>query len=398
MRILTVHNRYLAHGGEDSVVNAEKKLLEQQGHTVELYEEFNRDIALETPFQKIHSGVRTIWSLSSHRELLERLKSQNYDLVHVHNTFPRMSPSIYWAAHQCGVPIVQSLHNYRWLCAASWLMRDGDFCQKCVGRSPLSAVQHACYRNSYQASLAVASMQMFHKLIGTFDKCIDAYITFTQFGHDVFIRGGLDPKRLFIKPHFSFPNDFENNSPSVRKKRMLYLGRVSEEKGADMLVAAWRKAKLTDWELWIVGDGPSKSRLIENNSDIDSLHFKGSIEHNEVDEVLKQSRFLIAPSMLFETFGLSGLEAYTRKTPVIAPNHGVFRELVDHGSTGLLYKSRDMNDLSNTLVRASTSSEYEWKKWSDNAFQSYLGRFTAERNLQMLLEIYQAAQMHNQKK
>jgi len=189
MRIVFVHERYQQAGGEDPIFAAESDLMEAFGHSVVRYTEDNARIADMTP---VTVATSTVWSRRAHDELRALFKSFRPDVVHFHNTFPLISPSGYYAARAEGVPVVQTIHNYRLVCPSATLFRDGRPCVDCVGRSvPWPAVQHACYRDSRPASLVVAGMLSTHRLLQTWNRLVHVYIAPSEFARQQLISGGL---------------------------------------------------------------------------------------------------------------------------------------------------------------------------------------------------------------
>src|ERR1039457_6875638 len=158
MRVLIAHNAYQQPGGEDTVVSAEKDLLIRMGNEVSEYIRHNSEIKSGNTYSNVALGLRTIWSSASRDELYQILRNERPDIVQFHNTFPLISPSAYYACQDLGVPVIQTLHNYRLFCPAATFFREGKVCEDCLGKSPWQAVRHACYRQSRSASAALAGM------------------------------------------------------------------------------------------------------------------------------------------------------------------------------------------------------------------------------------------------
>ncbi len=197
MKILLAHNRYLIPGGEDESFRAEADLLRQHGHDVTLYEEDNRKVE---SLGKFRTALRTLWSTETHHRVSEILASGSFDLVSVQNFFPLISPSIYYAARKAGVPVIQTLRNYRLMCLNGYFFRDGMPCELCLNRPAIPGIRYRCYRGSRSGSLVVACMQSLHRLIGTWNNKVDAYIALTDFSA-VNHRSGLPPQGL-VRPNF----------------------------------------------------------------------------------------------------------------------------------------------------------------------------------------------------
>ncbi|MEL6166606.1 MAG: glycosyltransferase, partial [Cyanobacteria bacterium J06628_3] len=229
MKILILHNRYKLAGGEDGVVKAEKSLLEKNSHQVSLLEVSNDDIA--GSWSKVSAAVNAIYSYSAKQQVSQEIIRFRPDVVHVHNFFPLLSPSVYDACHEHRVPVVQTLHNYRLACPKAIPFRDGKVCEDCISKSvPWDSIVHGCYRNSRVQSSVVAVMNTWHKLTGTWQQRVDAYIMFTKFQKEKMVEAGLPAEKIYIKPNFTFtPKSFDENDQ--RENFILFVGRLSEEKG-----------------------------------------------------------------------------------------------------------------------------------------------------------------------
>ncbi len=251
MKILSIHNRYQLAGGEDGVVQIEKSLLEVNGHQVYLLEVTNDDI--KNAWDKVTTAVGAIYSYAAKKLVSQKINEFQPDVVHVHNFFPLLSPSIYDACQEHGVPVVQTLHNYRLACPKAIPFRDGKVCEDCFGKLiPWSGIVHGCYRNSRLQSSVVATMNSWHQLRGTWQKRVNGYIVFTQFQKEKMVQAGLPEQKIYIKPNFTFSVDFSDQSHQ-RHDYLLFVGRLSEEKGVAVLINAYLQHNLST-PLKIVGD------------------------------------------------------------------------------------------------------------------------------------------------
>lgn len=250
MKIALVHNYYQQSGGEDQVFGDEVDLLEAHGHHVLRYMAHNDRLVGMSSLDMTRTAV---WNGTAYRELRELLRQERPQIVHFHNTFPYISPAAYYAARAKGVPVVQTLHNYRLLCPNGLFFRDGRPCEDCLGKkAPWPGVVHACYRSNRAASGAVATMLTVHRSRGTWSKMVDVYIALTDFARQKFIEGGIAAEKIEIKPNFIQPD------PGPGEKRegyALFVGRLSPEKGLDTLLAAWERLG-RGFPLKIAGDGP----------------------------------------------------------------------------------------------------------------------------------------------
>ncbi len=389
MHILKVHNYYQIRGGEDETIEAEVRLLQQMGHKVEVYKDTNDRVAT---LGAGRMAINTIWSGEAYTTLKRRFGQQTYNVMHVDNFFPLMSPSIYYAAKDAGVPVVQTLHNYRLLCPNALFFRDGQICEDCLGKSiPLPGVQHGCYRESKAASGVVATMLTVHRLLNTWTKMVDRYIALTEFARQKFIQGGLPAEKIVVKPHFISPDP---GIGSGEGGYALYVGRLSVEKGLDTLLEAWEQlgGKIP---LKIIGDGQLRDRVAEVVNKLPNVEWLGRKPIEEVYALMGEATVLIFPSKWYETFGRVAIEAFAKGTPVIASNIGAIAELVDPGRTGLHFRPGDPQDLAQKMEWV-LSHPAELAEMRREARAEFEAKYTAEKNYRQLMEIYTQLQQ-NQK-
>jgi glycosyltransferase involved in cell wall biosynthesis len=385
MRILSVHNRYQIRGGEDESRQSEENLLREMGHQVEVYEEHNDRISTMNP---LRVASKTIWSQESHKITKRRLQQKTHDIIHVQNFFPLISPSVYYAAKEQGVPVVQTLRNYRLLCPNALFFRDGQVCEDCLGKFvPLPGVIHGCYRESRVASTAVASMITVHRTLRTWVDMVDIYIALTEFARQKFIEGGLPAEKIVVKPNFVNPD------PGVGKGSggyALFVGRLSVEKGLDTLLAAWEKLS-QQMPLKIVGEGPLAPLVESAVKRLPSVEWLGRRPMSEVHELMGEAKFLIFPSKWYETFGRVAVEAFAKGTPVIAADIGAIAELVDDRRTGLKFQAGDSQDLATQIEWALEHPQElaQMRIWARSEFEA---KYTPKKNYSRLMEIYNQVQ------
>ncbi|MHB8218682.1 MAG: glycosyltransferase, partial [Candidatus Sulfotelmatobacter sp.] len=332
MKILLVHNTYQQPGGEDPVFEQERRMLEQAGHAVITYCRSNWDVDSYKGLRRISLAKRTIWASDTQKELLALLQQEKPDVVHVHNTFVMISPSIYFACYQAKVPVVQTLHNYRLLCPAATFFRDGKVCEECL-TSLWRGVQHACYHDSYSATAVVALMLGSHRLRNTWNREISSFVALSQFARNKFIEGGLPEDRIFIKPNFVHPD------PGARSgdgEHALFVGRLSPEKGVSTLLAAWKRLPQSI-PLVIIGGGPDRELLEAQvaQEKLTNVQFRGQLPREQTLAAINNARFVIIPSAWYETFCMAIAESFACSTPVICSRMGVMQELVADGRTVL---------------------------------------------------------------
>lgn len=386
MKILIVHNEYQQRGGEDVVVEQETDLLRQYGHEVVQYIRTNHEISAMSKGQKAMLPLQTIWSGKSSAELRDVITREKPDIAHFHNTFMLISPSAYYACQKMGVPVVQTLHNYRLLCPNALFLRDGHICEDCMGKLvPYPGVIHSCYRDSKAQSAGAAAMLTFHRLRRTYRKQVDTYIALTEFVRDKFLEAGWHDANIVIKPNFL------RDDPGAKASTgnyALFVGRITEDKGLWTVVKAWQQ--LTDIPIKIVGDGPILADLqaYADQHNLPQIEFMGRQPKETVLQVMQDAYALIFPSEWYETFGLVAIEAYACGTPVIASNHGAVAEVVADGQTGLHFKAGDANDLAEKVKQLWANPETQ-AKLGQQARIDFETNYTAARNYALLSNIYE---------
>jgi glycosyltransferase involved in cell wall biosynthesis len=384
MKILRVHNHYQIRGGEDESCAAEIKLLQDMGHKVEMYTDHNDRIASINPADLT---LTTIWSSATYTKVQQILQHQPYDVMHIDNFFPLISPSVYYAAKDAGVRVVQTLHNYRFLCPNGLFFRDGQVCEDCFHKFvPLPAVQHNCYRENKAATAAVATMLTVHRLLNTWKNQVDCYIAMTEFARQKFIEGGFPAEKIVVKPHFIDPDPGVGSGSGGYA---LYVGRLSVEKGLDTLLAAWEQLG-GEIPLKIIGDGPLSYQVQEAVEKIPGVEWLGRKPVHEVYEIMGEAKVLIFPSKWYETFGRVAIEAFAKGTPVIAANIGAIAELVESGRTGLHFIPGDAQDLAEKIEWV-ISHPVQLLQMRQEARSEFESKYTAKKNYQQIIQIYAQA-------
>lgn len=379
MRILLVHNRYLFRGGEDTVFEAETEMLRANGHEVRHFIKDNHDIGESG---KLGLFVNTIWSRNSYRELRRVLGEFQPAVVHVHNTLPLISPAVYDAANAAGIPVVQTLHNFRPLCLTGQFSRNGKTCEDCLGKPiPYPGVVHACYRESRAASATVALMIAIHRGLGTWNSKVGRYIALTEFARAKFIAGGLPPEKIVCKPNF-VPDPGPADDADGERKGMLFIGRISEEKGIDLLVDTWRDV---DARLDVAGDGPLLEDLRRRAPA--NVYFHGRLEFEQLMPMVRKAMALVLPSQWFEGCPMVICEAFSAGLPVITSRLGGMAELVENGVSGLHFEPGDAGDLL-AKVRWALANPEALSAMGTQARSEYEEKFSPGNNYKMLEKIY----------
>lgn len=395
LRILIVHNAYKIPGGEDAVVANELNLLRSAGHEVFLYQKDNAGLDSYSFFQKLFLPFRTIYSRKTYREIRALIRQHQIDLVHVHNTLLVISPSVYDAARSLGVPVVQTIHNFRLLCPNALFLRDGKICQDCVTHGLMQSVKHACYRHSRAQSLIVSLMLGIHRRRGTYGRL--SYICLTEFNQNMLLQLSLRgkslllPSQIYVKPNFTadpgLPVPYADRQPYF-----LFASRLDASKGIYVLLKAWsiyEKKSDCPKELILCSAGPEedavRSYILEHA--LSHVTMSGQVSHDEVLLKMRHALAVCLPTQWYEGFPVVIAESFSCGTPVIGSNIGNVGSLVTDGETGFTHAPTDADKLSDLFLHWNPSSE-ALQAMSANARKTYEDAYTPEKNLELLMNIY----------
>lgn len=388
LRILQVHNAYQIPGGEDVVVANEKKLLEMNGNEVFSYSRNNDELKTMNTFQKLLIPFTAVYSFKTYREVKKLIRENKIDIVHVHNTLMVVSPSVFYAAFHCHVPVVQTLHNFRMLCPAGSYFRGDRICEECSEKGLQCSLKYGCYRGSKAQTFVSAAILKIHRMLGTYRKV--NFICLTEFNREKLSRlneGGkqiVDMKKVYIKPNFTFQ---EGISGEVQKAGdyFLVVGRVEALKGIDVVVKAFEK--IPEQKLIVAGDGPMmaemKAYIKEHN--MSNVKFAGYLDKAKVQEKYRGAKAVIMASQCYEAFAMTIAEAYSNAVPVIAGNVGNLANMVEEGVTGIKFVYDSPDDLAAKILKYNTM---DIAKMKQNAKTFYEKRLKPEDNYRILEEIY----------
>ena len=378
-KILMVHNYYQIPGGEDTVVANEKKLLEDHGHEVVLYSRHNNELKNIGKLQKLALPFTTVFNPRTYRDIKRIIKEHNIEVVHVHNTLNLISPSVYYAAVRMKASIVQTVHNFRFLCPGATFYRDGHICEECVSKGLNCAVKHKCYRNSRAQTLICVINTWIHRHTGILHKI--NYIALTEFNKKKLLQlKQIDTERVFVKPNFTF-------APQRRKKvsneqdYYLFVGRIEEIKGVRLLIEAFRR--MPKKALLLAGQGPLQQELTVS----ENITFLGQVDHNKVLEIMAGAKAVILPSQIYEGFPMIVPEAFSLHIPVIVCNIGNNGVLIEDGKNGAKFEYNSVDSLIETIKRF---EKMDHKLLSENAYQDYISFYSDKSNYELLWEIYES--------
>lgn len=370
------------------VASSEATLLSQEGHEVDVFSRSNDEIKHSGLKGKLVGALSTPWNPVMSRALRARVEEFRPGVVHVHNTFPLLSPAIFHAIGNLAARVL-TLHNYRLFCPAAIPMRDGRVCTDCMDRrSTIPSLFHGCYRDSRFATLPLALSVGLHRAIGTWTKQVDAFICLTEFQRQVMVAAGLPIEKVHVKPNF-YPGNPSVRPWIERKPHIVYVGRLTAEKGVVTLVKAWQKWGPSAPELHVIGSGELRTEL-ERMAEGLPVRFWGQLSPHEVHERISDAKLLILPSEWFETFGLTVVEAFAHGTPAAVSRIGPLPTIVTHRETGIVFDPANVQSLLEEVQSA----------WLEPGLMQELGcraraefesKYTEDKNYTMLMEIYRQA-------
>ncbi|MGA9407849.1 MAG: glycosyltransferase family 4 protein [Bacteroidota bacterium] len=393
MKILLVHNFYgsTAPSGENTAYRAEASLLRNNSHSVIEFNRHSDEILQRNFYGTLKGAVSAVWNPFSLFSLKQALRETKPDIVHVHNTFPLLSPSVVYAPREQNIPTVMTMHNYRIGCSAGTAVRKDQACTLCLdAKSVIPALRFGCYRESRMATLPVSAMIAFHNARNTWRRNIDAFITLTDFQRDTMVRFGIPAESLFVKPHF-----LEHPPQPIpwkdREHKAVFVGRLYAAKGIHILLEAWKRMGKESPRLEVVGDGPMKAQLVRSvEGSGGSVSFLGNVSREEAMRRISSAKLLIVPSLCFEGFPMVVQEAFALGVPVAASNIGSLPSLVTENKNGKLFAPGDAGEIL-SCVKELLANDKKLRFLGEAARREFDEKYTAEKNYGMLMGIYEAA-------
>lgn len=379
MKLLILHNKYQIRGGEDSVLSNEAELLSNSEDVTVRTISNDRVVGF---LSKLSAFSWVVFSIPTYLFWKRYLKRNHFDVVHVHNYFPLISPSIFYACQSAGVPVVHTLHNFRAICPTAILSYDGKVNEESLHASSWWAVRKRVYRGSYIGTLVLVLMIELHKRLGTWKRVVDGYIALTEFSKEKYIEAGWPRNKFYVKPNFVHDVDqYQRVSPE--SPFALYVGRLSEEKGIEFIIDGFKGSGLN---LKIAGNGPLRS-IVENDSS-GNIEYLGALNRSDVAELMAKASCLVMASTWYEGFPMVIVEAFRSGLPVIVPKLGNMEAVVDDGTTGLHYDPGDGEQFINAVRSCIYNHELSFRL-SSGAREAFLSKYSSDINRQQLLNIYE---------
>lgn len=362
--VLIVHNYYQIPGGEDTVVANEKKMLEDHGHKVVFYSRNNSELKEMGIFRKLLLPFTTVFNPRTYHDIKRLIRQEDIEIVHVHNTLNLVSPAVYYAARAMGVPVIQTVHNFRLLCPGATFYRDGHICEDCITKGLGCAIKHNCYRGSKAQTLVCVISTLFHRMTGIYGKI--NYICLTEFNKEKLLNlKQIKEDRVFVKPNF-VESTCEIVLAEDRENQFVFAGRLDKLKGIDILLEAWEKLGKNAPKLIVCGTGPLEDRcrkFVEENRC--NVELRGFVPNEETKRIIGKSRALILLTQWYEGFPMSIVESYSVGTPVICSDLGNCGSVVQDGVTGIKVKDISKGNLLNAFNDCEHLMISTYKKYNE---------------------------------
>lgn len=365
------------------VVENEKKLLEANGNRVWLYSRSNMELKEMSRLQKLFLPLNTVFNFKTKRDIKKLICDNDIDIVHVHNTLSIVSPSVYYGARECNVPVVQTIHNFRLLCPGAALNRDNHICEDCITKGLFCAVRHSCYRGSKIHTLGCVISLLFHRMTGIYGKI--NYICLTEFNKKKLLElKQIKENRVYVKPNFAKGGD-SYLSAEERNGAFIFAGRLDKLKGVDIMLNAWKKMGDNAPRLIVCGTGPMEEwcRTFAEENNLSSVELRGFVPNEEVKKLIAKSKALILPTRWYEGFPMSIAESFSVGTPVVCSDLGNAGSLVREGVTGSKFDYTSQESLIEAVFRL-----MKYENIHSTTFAEYKEKYTEEKNYSQLVEIY----------
>lgn len=379
--VLIVHNYYQVPGGEDVVVKNEEHLLKKYGHKVITYKRHNSDLKNMTKLQKIQLLFATMFNIKTYSDVKSIIKKEKINIVHVHNTIHLISPSVYYAAVKCGIPVVQTVHNFRMQCPGATFFRDDQICEKCVKYGLSNAIKYKCYRDSRKETLICVIRNLIHRFLGIYGKIY--YICLTDFNKNKLLQlKQIKSKNVFVKPNYSEKMELPVLKYTERKNQILYAGRLDATKGLDVLLKAWKLLGKRAPQLVICGTGPLESFVKDyvEKEKLENVVIKGLLTNKEVKDLMSESKALVLPTKWYEGFPMTMVEAFSVGTPVIGTDIGNVGSLIESEKTGWKFSLNSAESLAEKVLNMHDIV--------DNVYETFQEKYVEEKNYMKLKAIY----------
>ncbi len=392
MKVLAIHNfhRKGSASGDDQVFKSETALLEEHGHTVIRYSVSNDEFDAVGVIGKVLITFGMLWSQKNYKKVMEIIKREKPDVVHVHTFFPLLSPSILYAAKHCGCKVIATLHDTRFICPCATSLCGTDICNKCGDGNYLRMFRYSCFKNSRLQSLLVALIFTFHRWKRSFYNQIDGYICLNNNQIRLLKNTGFEETKIIKK--YNFVPDAQANilpeaDPNLPERYAVFYGRIGEEKGISNLMKIWDK--IEDIPLVVMGAGPMEKEFSSWAKGKDNVYFLGYTQHEKCLGIVKYGEFVVFPSIWYEGCSMVEIEAESLGKPLIATELGFSEEAIQDGVNGYKVKLNHINGFVNKIRMLWNDSEL-CVAMGKNARRDYEAKYQPEDNYEQLINIYRS--------
>lgn len=392
MKILAIHNfhRKGSASGDDQVFKSETALLEAHGNTVIRYTVSNDEFDNSGLFGKIKQTMGMLWSFKNYKAVQQLIKKEKPDIVHIHTFFPLLSPSILYAAKRCGVKVVATLHDTRFVCPCATSLRGTELCNECGDGKYFRMCKYGCFKGSKLQSLIVAFIFKYHRTRKSFYKQIDKYICLNENQIKLLTEIGFDEKKIVKK--YNFVPDAEANLKPVKvdglpKRYAVFYGRIGEEKGVRLLMQMWNR--ITDIPLVVMGGGPLEEEFKNWADTKENVFFLGYTEHNKCLAIVKGGEFVVFPSIWYEGCSMVEIETESLGKSLIATDLGFSVEAIQEGVNGYKVPLGSVDGFIKKIKELWNNPQM-CKRMGENARTDYEEKYMPEDNYSQLIKIYES--------
>lgn len=369
MKVLIVHNAGASAlpSGELSVVEAQSEALRSMGIETRLYLENNDSIGRRFSWRRLKAGLGIFFSFHSFRAIESILRQYKPDVVHFHSVLPLISPAGFLACKLRGIPTVQTLHNYRWLCVEGGFFRNNSVCRDCVNKTILCGLYYACAKQSLVVSVLLTLVNLLYIKTGLLFKLVDRFIAVSHFVKDQHVAAGFPEGKIIVRYNsVFFPAATRQAAAPQQRNGLIFIGRLAPAKGIAILKEVINRLN-AQIPITIIGDGPESDALIHfcRQAGIKNVAFLGKMEKNQIISVLLQAVCVIIPSQVAETCSMVALEAMACGTPIVASALGGLREIVEASGCGICVAPDHADGYVEAIGRIAGSPSLQQKMGND---------------------------------
>lgn len=399
MKILVIHNfhRKGSASGDDQVYKSETALLEEQGNTVIRYTVSNDEFDHVGVIGKIMFTFSMLWSFKNYNAVYKLVREEKPEVVHIHTFFPLLSPSILYAVKRCGVPVVATLHDTRFVCPCSTSLRGTQLCNECGDGHYFRMCKYGCFKGSRLQSFLVAGIFKYHRMRKSFYKQIDKYICLNENQMCLLTGVGFDKNKIVKK--YNFVSDAEVNLKAIKvdglpERYAIFYGRIGEEKGIRILMQIWEDPRISKIPLVVMGGGPLEEEFKAWADQKDNVFFLGYTQHDKCLRIVKGGEFVVFPSIWYEGCSMVEIETESLEKALIATDLGFSAEAIENGVNGYKVPLGDVNGFVDVITEL-WENPGKCEELGKNARADYEAKYLPEDNYHQLMDVYKSLKIKN---